>query len=95
MRKGITVLGILILILGFIGLVVGFVAYSNYSYLVNAYGGVALLNPSVASQAQSDYNVGISSILGGGIFIIIGIVLTVIGFKGKSKKERAAEKQQQ
>ena len=91
MRKGIAILGIFLLIIGFISLVIGFLAYSNYNTLVNAYGGLALLSSSVYNQAQSDYNVGISGILGGGIFVIIGIVLTVVGFKAKSKKEKRAE----
>ena len=95
MRKGIAIFGIFLLILGFISLVVGFIAYSNYNYLATAYGGLGLLNKSVYNQAQSDYNVGISGILGGGIFFIIGVILTVVGFKTKSKKEKRANMENQ
>jgi uncharacterized membrane protein len=91
MRKGIAIFGVILLILGFVSLVIGFLAYSNYNNLVNAYGGLGLLNQSVYNQAQSDYSVGIGGIIGGGIFVIIGIILTIVGFKAKSKKEKRAE----
>ncbi len=95
MRKGITIFGILLLIIGFISLIIGFLAYSNYNTLVNSYGGLGLLSQSVRNQAQSDYNVGVAGMLVGGIFVIIGIVLTIVGFKAKSKKEKKAEAEKQ
>ena len=91
MRKGITILGIFLLIIGFISLVIGAIAYGNYNTLVNAYGGLGLLSQSYYNQAVSDYNLGVSGIIAGGIFIIIGIGVTIVGFRGKSKKERKTE----
>ncbi len=86
MRDGIIIFGIILLIIGFISLVFGIIAYGNYTALVNAYGGLGLLSKSYYNKAENDYNVGISGIIAGGIFIIIGIVLTIVGLRGKPGK---------
>ena len=86
MRDGIIIFGIILLIIRFISLVFGIIAYGNYTALVNAYGGLGLLSKSYYNKAENDYNVGISGIIAGGIFIIIGIVLTIVGLRGKPGK---------
>ncbi len=88
MRNGITIIGVVLLILGFVGLVIGILAYSRYEYLINLYGGLALLSRRVYDRARFDRLIGIAGIISGGILLILGIVLTVLGFKSKKGRRR-------
>ena len=86
MRKGIAILGIFLVILGFIGLAVGVIAYLNYNYLLYTQGLC-----SVCYQQRNYFILATGGIIGGGILEIIGIILTIIGFKAEFKKEIRAE----
>ncbi len=86
MRKGIAILGSIFLILGFIGLALGVIAYLNYNYLLHTQG------LCMACLQERNYfilaNIGI---IGGGVLEIIGIILTIVGFKTDSQKGKKAE----
>ena len=92
MRKAILILGILLLIGGLIGLAVGGIAYGNYSYNSHQIAsGNALDNATNQALLSAQFGDAIGGIIGGIIFVVIGLVLVIVGFKGKSKKEKMAE----
>lgn len=85
MRKIIFIFGVFILLIGFVGIVVAIIAYGQYNQIVNSYGGLGLLSPTLYNDAVSDYGLFVSGLIGGGIFFIIGVILTVLGYKSERK----------
>lgn len=90
MRKGRLILGILLLIVGIFAFGFGGIAYSRYSSnsLLIASG---LASNSAANQSlvNTQFGDAIGGFLIGVIFFVVGLVLMIIGFRGKSKKETA------
>ena len=86
MRKGIAIVGTILLILGFIGLAIGVIAYLNYNYLLHTRGlCMACL------QERNYFILATIGIIGGGVLEIIGIILTIVGFKADSQKGKKVE----
>ncbi len=95
MRKGILILGIVLVILGVLALGVAGVAYNNYLTETQQIANNPFLdtsaNRALVGAAFAD---AVGGFIGGVIFFIIGLVLTIIGFKGKSKKEKMSGQNQ-
>jgi uncharacterized membrane protein HdeD (DUF308 family) len=93
MRKGILALGTLLLIIGVIALGFAAVAYSHFSYnQAQISSGNAWNNATNQALLSTQLSDAIAGFISGVTFFIVGIVLTIVGFKGKSKKEKEAEK---
>lgn len=89
MRKGILILGILFLIIGISGLVFGGAAYGSYSHNSNMISSGAVPdNATNQALVSTQFALAMGGLIGGGAFFVIGVVLVIIGFKGKSKKEK-------
>ena len=85
-------MGIVLLIVGVIALGVGGVAYSHFSYnqqqIASGLASNNATNQAIVSTQLAD---AIGGFVGGVIFFVIGLVLMIVGFKGKSKNEKLAE----
>lgn len=94
MRKGLIVFGVFLLIIGFLLLLFAGMQYSNDTAILNSSSGQI----GLASANQTEIN-QINQALGtlqgimafGGIILIIGAVITALGFRGECKKERKFE----
>ena len=89
MRKGILILGIILLIIGVIALAFGGVAYSHYSYNQQQISnGSALNNATNQALVSTQFGDAIAGFIGGVILFIVGLVLMIIGFKNKEKDSK-------
>ena len=95
MRKGLLILGIVLLIIGLLLLGFGAVAYSSYSNN-SALLSVGLASDNATNQAlvSAQFADAVGGFIGGVIFFVVGLVLMIVGFKGQSKKEKKAEQSQ-
>ena len=85
-------MGIILLIVGVIALGFGGVAYSHYSYNSQQIAsGLASNNATNQALVSAQLGGAIAGFVGGVIFFVIGLVLMIVGFKGKGKKEKLAE----
>ena len=91
MRKGIVIFGVFLLIIGFLALLFAGSAYSNDMAILHSTSGqigLAFANQTEINQIDQ----GLTALMGimafGGILLIIGAVVTALGFRGKSKQER-------
>lgn len=94
MRKGIVIFGVFLLIIGFLALLFAGVSYSNdMATLHSAAGqiGLAFANQTEINQINSTLGTLEWIMAFGGILLIIGAVVTALGFRGKSRKERKLE----
>ena len=85
MSGGLAVSGILSIIAGSISMAVGVVYYSGYITYINVYGNLASIPGPTRSLAEYSYHVGIPLMVAGVVFLGLGTVLTVIGFRGLKK----------
>ena len=91
MRKGLVVFGVFLLIIGFLALLFAGIQYSNDMAILSSSSGQIGL--AFANQTEvNQINQALSTLQGimafGGIIFIVGAVITALGFKGKSKKEK-------
>ena len=94
MRKGIVIFGVFLLIIGFLALLFAGSAYSNDMTILHSTSGqIGLVFANQTEINQIDQ--GLGTLMGimafGGILLIIGAVVTALGFRGKSRKERQME----
>ncbi len=82
MNRGLAVSGILSIIVGSICMAVGVVYYSGYITYINVYGNLTSMPGAARSLEEYSYHVGIPLMVAGVVFLALGIVLTVIGFRG-------------
>ncbi|EQB71284.1 MAG: hypothetical protein AMDU1_APLC00030G0001 [Thermoplasmatales archaeon A-plasma] len=86
-------MGIILLIIGIIALGFGAAAYSHFSYNQRQItNGNALNNATNQALVSAQLGGAIGGFIGGVIFFVIGLVLMIVGFKGKNKKEKLAER---
>lgn len=97
MQKGILILGIFLLIIGIIYFGFGVIAYTHITHCsLNQTHIPYLLNGSHSELTNRPYlEDAIGGFIAGVIFSVIGLVLLIVGFKGKSKKEKLSEMRNQ
>lgn len=91
MRKGLVVFGVFLLIIGFLALLFAGMQYSNDMAVLNSSSGqigLAFANQTEINQINQALGTLQGIMAFGGIILIIGVVITALGFKGKSKKEK-------
>ncbi|MEM0136407.1 MAG: hypothetical protein QXU18_14470 [Thermoplasmatales archaeon] len=94
MRKGIIIFGVLLLIIGFLALLFAGSEYFNDMAVLHSTAGeigLAFSNQTEITQINQTLGTLMGIMAFGGILLIIGAVMTALGFRGRSKKERLTE----
>jgi hypothetical protein len=94
MRKGLVIFGVFLLIIGFLALLFAGLGYSNDMAVLNSTSGqigLAFANQTEINQINQTLGTLEGVMAFGGILMIIGAIVSVVGFRGKSKKERQLE----
>ena len=90
MRKRLLVLGVFILVIGFLILLFAGIGYSSAESSLNSLQGqigLAFANQTEINQINQSIGELIGFMALGGILLIVGAVVTGLGFAGKRRKD--------